>query len=413
MEPEIKNLNSRPSRREPIFNTAKTAQNCPIIFNSRGITLVELIVSLFISLLVVAAASFILLTQSGVIRLNKSVSTEQQRLNVSFNTVRYYLSMAGFDYGQNYFIQNGAVPPVQIVNANYPANPYEVFAAFGSPITQGICSLTQVSGSPHSTSANFELSQDCNYKNFYIGELIMLFNVVPLGGGSSPIPESSSIVLCVTGLHTPNGNGTYQYGGVQTNPGNDQSCNNPLNPPPPGNINSAGTNSGTSITQELFYWYNNSPNSAPYAAPEIYDPNTGSTTVSNFNVPGNLYECQVVPLVTEPPAYGVSSYVPPKCLVNTVIVLSDYISAFSVAPSQNMNVVANYNDNSQYYSYDVIITGESNVALSNSPAYSIHVPYNPNSGGINAVGNAQQIVGNNVLKTLNSSVYLKNVYYKK
>ncbi len=60
----------------------------PLIFRIKGLTAVELIIALSISVIVVAAAGFILLTQSGIIRFNRSVSTEQQRLNVQFASTK-------------------------------------------------------------------------------------------------------------------------------------------------------------------------------------------------------------------------------------------------------------------------------------------------------------------------------------
>ena len=289
-----------------------------IFKNNKGLTLVELIIALAISVIVVAAAGFILLTQSGVIRFNRSVSTEQQRLNTAFNAVKYSLRMAGFDYG-NSSIKQGSVPPVQIiVNATYP-NPYEVL-----------------------------------YNPY---EVLVSYSKV-----------SSA------------------------------------NPVPPPNI---------VISQVLFYWGNNITNGYNFNAP--------------FNTPGNLYECQVAPPVVIPPTVPT-----PTCIPNTTITLGDYINNFSVTPqgynSFNNPLLSYYITSTSpagqievHYSgtnvpseppyLNLSITGESNVALSDSPAYSVNVPYNSNTGGAGAKGNAGQIVGNNVLKTLNSSVFLRNVYY--
>ena len=116
-----------------------------VLKNNKGLTAVELIIALAISVIVVAAAAFILLTQSGVIRFNRSVSTEQQRLNTAFNTVRYSLRMAGFDYGNGYYAysQGNPVPSVQVVNAAYPSNPYEVLVSYSALVNgSSPCILT-------------------------------------------------------------------------------------------------------------------------------------------------------------------------------------------------------------------------------------------------------------------------------
>ncbi|MCL4321195.1 MAG: hypothetical protein M1478_02105 [Deltaproteobacteria bacterium] len=341
-----------------------------LLKNQEGLSVVELVIALAISLLVVAAAGFILLTQSGVIRLTKSVSTEQQRLNTAFNTVRYSLRMAGFDYGQNYYIQTGSVPPVQIVQAVYPTNPYEVLVSYSSVVNGASpCILTPTGA----VAGEFNLGQYCNVNNFYVGQILNITNPVPLP--NQPLP-TLPITLCVTAI--PAGNK------IQTNPPGAAAgpgvC--PANPVPPKNI---GGGSVSSINQILFYWGNQSYGTQ----------NSGFNPP--FNVPGNLYECMVNPVVISPTA--------PTCAANTTITLSDYINAFVVTPSNQLNQYK------QPYLYNLSITGESNVALSDSPAYSVHVPYNANANGANAKGNAGQIVGNNILKTLNSSVFLRNVFY--
>ena len=349
-----------------------------ILKNNKGLTLVELIIALAISVIVVAAAGFILLTQSGVIRFNRSVSTEQQRLNTAFNTVRYSLRMAGFDYGNSYYIQTGSVSPVQVVQASYPTNPYEVLVSYSAVVNgSSPCVITpNANSNSNSASARFNLGANCNINNFYIGQIINITNPVPLNNSTLPTPP---ITFCVTNVLT-NSNA------IIVNPGKGNNPCGTINPIPPKSI---GGGNVSSINQALFYWGNTTYN---FNKP--------------FNVPGNLYECTVNPVQLEPPAPG---YTVPTCAPNTTITLSDYINNFAVTPSANQ-----LNNNfipPQPYLYNVSITGESNVALSDSPAYSVNVPYNSNAGGVGAKGNAGQIVGNNVLKTLNSSIFLRNVYY--
>ena len=360
-----------------------------ILKNNSGLTLVELIIALAISVIVVAAAGFILLTQSGVIRFNRSVSTEQQRLNTAFNTLRYSLRMAGFDYGQSFYIQAGSVPPVQVIQASYPTNPYEVLVSYSSVVNDASpCELLKNGAVPGEFDFN---SPSCNSANFYIGQILNIINAVPLSGQSLHQPP---FVLCVT--HVPAG------AKIQTNTGAG-ACAGAGNLVPPSNL---GGGSVSSINQVLFYW-----GAVPY------------TAFSPFNIPGNLYECQVAPVVINPTV--------PTCMPNTTITLSDYINNFAVAPQGYSSsspllsyYITSFSPAGQikvYYSngtniaeppyLNLSITGESNVALSDSPAYSVNVPYNSNAGGVGAKGNAGQIVGNNVLKTLNSSVFLRNIYY--
>ncbi len=351
--------------------------------NDGGFTLVELVISLVISLLVVAAASFILLTQSGVIRLNRSVSTEQQRLNTAFNAVRYSLRMAGFDYAQSYFIQTGSVPPVQIVQASYPANPYEVLVSYDVTVNPSTpCMITAVANG-NSASSEFNLGQYCNIDNFYQGQVLNVTGITSVGNNPLPPPP---VILCVTNVE-PNAN--QPYGRIQLHPGSN-SCpgSNPNNIPPKSIY--GGQIAGVSpVNQVLFYWGNTKYN---FNAP--------------LDVPGNLYECLVNPVAYEPPA--AASYTAPVCAANTTIILSDYINNFTVTASAQTNT--NFNP-AQPYLYYLSITGESSAALSDSPAYSIDSPYNKNANGVNAIGNAGQNIGNNVLKTLNTNVFLRNVYY--
>ena len=374
-----------------------------VLKNNKGLTAVELIIALAISVIVVAAAGFILLTQSGVIRFNRSVSTEQQRLNTAFNTVRYSLRMAGFDYGQSFYIQAGSVPPVQVIQASYPTNPYEVLVSYGSVVNNASpCELQKNGAVPGEFNFDPLTLASCNTTHFYIGQILNIINPVPISGKSLPQPP---FVICVT--QVPAG------AKIQANTGAG-ACAGAGNLVPPSNL---GGGNVSSVNQILFYW-----GDAAYAAPELYDPNSGTKTISPFNIPGNLYECQVAPVVINPTV--------PTCIPNTTITLSDYINNFAVAPQgYNFNGPMSYYITSTspagqikvYYSngtnqseppyLNLSVTGESNVALSDSPAYSVNVPYNSNAGGVGAKGNAGQIVGNNVLKTLNSSIFLRNLYY--
>jgi len=432
-----------------------------ILKNKSGLSMVELIIALAISVIVVAAAGFILLTQSGVIRLNRSVSTEQQRLNTAFNTVRYSLRMAGFDAGAGYFVNSGSVPPLQVTpnqityNGNYYYMPYEILATYykNPPNSNngggsGICSISGQNGANLSFTPsilpNGSPSSACNI----IGSL-QLGDFVIISGTPSGKPET----LCIT--HTFANNSLE----LQFNHGVDQNCgqNNPNPPGLPASGNIAAINGNIiSMSQVLFYW-GNGFKSANGVCPNgftlenfsdgkwcTYNFNDNSTNGNegNFNKPGNLYECtvQMSPPVIEPPVNN--AYVSPACVSNTTVQLSDYIAGFSVNP-------LNYNPNNPQYEYEIYgsnnafyleyyingqpqpstqitsingsaiispvlllsITGESNVALSDSPSYSVNVPYNSNPSGANALGNAGQAIGNNVLKTLNSNIFLRNVYY--
>jgi hypothetical protein len=109
----------------------------------------------------------------------------------------------------------------------------------------------------------------------------------------------------------------------------------------------------------------------------------------------------------------------PVCEANSAVSLSNYIYNFSVTPLGNPNTSFSFPKflpytvqyNAVYNTYILTITGESSVALSDSPAYSVDVPYNSNANGTGAIGNAGQTVGNNILKTLSSNIFLRNVYY--
>ncbi|MCL5891789.1 MAG: prepilin-type N-terminal cleavage/methylation domain-containing protein [Deltaproteobacteria bacterium] len=400
--------------------------------NNNGLTIVELIIALVISLLVVGAASFILLSQSGVFRVSRSVSTEQQRLNTAFNTVKYSLRMAGFDYGQKIFVSDyinqanlGApplLPPVQVYPFAGPVAgvPYEVLVMYDTPVNPagaGACTIT--SASFPNGSATFKVSGGCSAGDFAPGQIINIINPVfaPKAAASPPKPP---ITLCVTKV-------SVAAGTIQANPGNGVGgvgggagavCAANPNAVPPDSV--AG-GSPSVLKQVLFYWGNNP---AVYPAGNPFAP---------FDNQGALYECTVGPNAANPiasfyvlePPYS-ASYTPPTCWNNTVLMLDDYVSSINITPLPAgaaapplINTIqwpvyaggAAKNIYAPTYNETLSIAGESNVALSDSPAYSIHVPYNGNLNGANAKGNAGQVVGNNILKSLSSNVFLRNINY--
>jgi hypothetical protein len=417
---------------------------------NEGLTIVELIIALVISLLVVGAASFILLSQSGVFRVSRSVSTEQQRLNTAFNTVKYSLRMAGFDYGQGIFMSayvNAAkagtsptLPPVQIVQANYPANPYEVLITYNTAVNPADpCTITSVAAPEGSTV--FNVSGSCSINDFYPGQIINIIN--PIFAPKVTVPPPPPITLCVTAVLAAAGK-------IQANPGNGVGgvgagagavcAANPNEVP----SDSVVGGSVPILRQVLLYWGN-------YGTPG--QPATYYNFNPPFNQPGALYECTVGPnaanpaapfYVLEPPYYNVApaAYTPPTCLNGNVVKLDNYVSSINITPTPASaggpapNILINecppnpppnplnpLNDPktcwpvaaagiyAPAFNENLSIMGESNVALSDSPAYSINVPYNGALNGVNAKGNAGQTIGNNILKSLNSNVFLRNIFY--
>ncbi len=394
----------------------KVCPNKRAALGNKGLTVVELIIALAISLIVVGAASFILLSQSGVFRVSRSISTEQQRLNTAFNTVRYSLRMAGFDYGQDIFMtdyikqaasgSSPLLPPVQV----YPVaggNPYEIFIMYNTAVNPSDpCTITSVAA-PQG-SVEFNVSGGCSAGDFTPGQIITVVNPVfaPKAAASPPPPP---ITLCVTAVSVPAGH-------IQARPGNGNGgigagagavC--AANPNAVPNL-SVEKGSVSVLKQVMFYWGNSS---ADFPAGNFFAP---------FDEAGALYECTVGPnaanpnapfYVLEPPYYSTSpaAYTAPTCLNNNVLKLDSYVSSITVSPVliSNWPVAAGFL--APAYNNNLSITGESNVALSDSPAYSIHVPYNGNLNGVNAKGNAGQTVGNNILKMLTSNIFLRNIYY--
>ncbi|RZD15299.1 MAG: hypothetical protein EVJ47_03240 [Candidatus Acidulodesulfobacterium ferriphilum] len=394
---------------------------------NKGLTIVELIIALVISLLVVGAASFILLSQSGVFRVSRSVSTEQQRLNTAFNTVKYSLRMAGFDYGQGIFMSayvNAAksaapplLPPVQIVQAAGVGNPYEVLVMYDTAVNPADpCTITSVA--VPNGSATFTVSGGCSAGDFTPGQIINIINPV-FAPKAAASPPPAPITLCVTKV-------TAASNQIQANPGNGAGgvgagagavCTANPNAVPPDSV--AG-GSVSVLKQVLFYWGNVGTPGQPATYYNFNAP---------FNYPGALYECTVGPnaanpnapsYVLEPPYYSVppAAYTPPTCLNGNAVKLDSYVSSFNIMPVapppalvNNWPVAAGLGFYAPTYSESLSVMGESNVALSDSPAYSINVPYNGALNGVNAKGNAGQTIGNNILKSLNSNVFLRNIFY--
>ncbi|MCL5673093.1 MAG: prepilin-type N-terminal cleavage/methylation domain-containing protein [Deltaproteobacteria bacterium] len=377
-----------------------------LLFNDKGVTLIELIIAVVISLLVLAAASFILLSQSGVFRSQNSISTEQQNLNVAYNKLKYSLRLAGFDYGSNYFYASQGVPttqvipPVQIVPANYPTSPFAVLITNFSVINNGTpCTLTTTANLKNAaaTSAEFNLGQNCNIANFTTGQLLSFQNATPIRGKSL----SGSLIFCITNVQA-----TGTGGKIQLNPGNGSGvCPNNPNPIPP---NGVATGNVSMITQTMFYWGNTAYN---FNAP--------------FNESGGLYECQINPpvLLSGPTAgyyqFSVSSPASlsgeaPACYPNTTMRLDNYITEFSVNPLPTNLTLTNsliqggsvaftpVSTPPSIYLYNLLIQGETNTVISDSPNYSVNSKYNANSNSSR---------GYNIDETLNSNVFLRNVYY--
>ena len=405
---------------------------------NNGLTIVELIIALVISLLVVGAASFILLSQSGVFRVSRSVSNEQQRLNTAFNTVKYSLRMAGFDYGQGIFMSayvNAAnagtpptLPPVQIVQASYPGNPYEVLITYSTVVNPADpCTIASVAANGNG-SAIFTVTGGCSASDFVPGQIINIINpTFAPKAVASPPPTT----LCVT--QSPVGPDKIQ---VNSGKGAGVCAANP-NAVPPADVTGGSI---SVLKQVLFYWGN-------YGTPG--QPATYYNFNAPFNQPGALYECTVGPnaanpnapsYVLEPPYYSVppAAYTAPTCLNGNAVKLDSYVSSINIMPLpagaaqppliNQCGVAAGPVVNSNpcwpvyaggaaagiyapTYNEILSIMGESNVALSDSPAYSINVPYNGALNGVNAKGNAGQTIGNNILKSLNSNVFLRNIFY--
>ncbi|MGC8554843.1 MAG: PilW family protein [Candidatus Acidulodesulfobacterium sp.] len=381
-----------------------------ILNNEKGLTLIELIIALAISVIVVAAAGFILLTQSGVIRLSRSVSTEQQNLNVAFNSARYSLRLAGFDEGQKVFVDNtSSVLPVLIIPSQTYGGvtyPYEVEISYFPPpqTSPSLMNLGAGCTISNPTGTEFQLNSSCSISDFQPGEIVNVSNAVP---SSNAVKQ-----LCITHIDSINDE-------LQFNHGVDSACEQ-MNPTPPNLPSSASISVAlqpSGAEQFLFYWSNGykSTNGACPNGGNLENFSNGEWCTYSFNYPfdkpGHIYKCTV----QSPPNIDAM----PVCQANSTVSLSNYIYSFSLTPLGNSNT--NFSSfpvlpytvqyKAVYNTYILTITGESSAALSDSPAYSVDVPYNSNANGTGAIGNAGQTVGNNILKTLSSNIFLRNVYY--
>ena len=313
------------------------------------------------------------------------------------------------------------LPPVQIVQAAGVGNPYEALVMYDTPVNPagaGACTIT--SASFPNGSATFRVSGGCSAGDFAPGQIINIINPVfaPKAAASPPSPP---ITLCVTNV-------SVAAGTIQANPGNGAGgvgagagavCTANPNAVP---SDSVAGGSVSVLKQVLFYWGNVGTPGQPKT---YYDFN------APFNQPGALYECTVGPnaanttapsYLLEPPYYAApataAAYTPPTCLNNNVVKLDNYVSSINITPvaapgvlTNNWPVATGLGFYAPSYSESLSIMGESNVALSDSPAYSINVPYNGALNGVNAKGNAGQTIGNNILKSLNSNVFLRNIFY--
>ncbi len=325
------------------------------LLDKNGVTLVELLISIVISLLVLAAGTFILLSQSGVFRAQRAISSETQQLNDTFNTVSYSLRMAGFDYGAGLFISSGAIQPVEI-NSQSAGLPYELLTSYDQPLgsTPNLCTMTPINGQG---SANYSLAPTCDISKFYQGQFLNIIGPLDKNGAPYPVPA----VRCITQTYPP------AQMKVQLNPGAD--CQG--NPVPPQDFSWGYV---SIMVQILFYWSN-----------------TAYNFNSPFDQPGTLYMCSV-----NPPVLAGTQ---PVCEAGTTVPLEDNVTNFSVTPGTLLN---NYN---QAYEYTLSISGESKAEISPSPNYSVNSPtYNPS--GYNSRGY-------NIIKTLNSVIFSKNIYYGK
>lgn len=320
----------------------KTGHFTKRIRGEAGLTLVELLVSLSIILIVVAAAYFIFLYQTGVFRESKSISVEQERLNIAFNAVRYKLRIAGYDYGSGFYYQS--CPPL------YPVYFFNAADSLKGGVT-----------------------------NAYPFEVLISYDT---------IPGSYSSVFLIDELNTLTNkiNNLKLLRGLLCSTGVLQLTRTIL-----GILNFSKQNV---VNQTMFYW---GPSS--YNAPPVSKLN-GRIIRSPYNVPGVLYECSLVYPTNSPGN-------PPVCLSGTVLELDNYVNNFNIVANAGYKSAAGY-----YYSYIVSISVESNVAVTPSPAYSVHTLFTKSPAGATPQQESGvAIPGYNIVKTLTASVYLRNVKY--
>lgn len=354
--------------------------------SNNGLTVLELIIGLVISLVIVGAASYIFLSQSGAIRVSKSVSVEQQRLNNAFSTVKYNLRMAGFDNGSYYFYQLATsaalvnpiyILPVMITDPDYANNqPYEVLINYFSPTAGSSCIADG------NTGATLNYTGQCNFTKNNIGDILII------SAPGAPPPLANPNTFCITNVSSAS------PPTVTISPGavGGILCGSVDNPIPPNDKTATGIITVyNSLKQVLFYWGNQSYGTQ----------NSGFN--HPFNQKGILYKCAALP----PPTEATESN-PPTCAPNTTIQLDDNVNNFSIVPlAGNINPIT-----LQPYIYVLSISGASNVAVTpSSPAYGVNTGYNPNLSGANPQQNGTTIPGYNVIKTLNANIFLRNVYY--
>lgn len=358
--------------------------------------MVEFIIAIAISLIIVGAASYVFLSQSGAVRISKSVSVEQQRLNNAFYTVKQNLRMAGFDYGGDFFRNSDlsgsilSILPVQIIPADYNGgtNPYEVLISYSSIISSN-CTIASVAALGNG-SATFGLpaaTGSCTSSDFYKGEII---NIINPTWAPDALPGSPPVTMCVTKIEGASDQ-------IQANPGQGITVcpSNVTNAIPPKSVTGGSI---SIITQALFYWWD----VAGYTAPLT----TAGANPSPFNKQGVLYECTVQPPLPESSALSGTA---PVCQAGTVIQLEDNVNNFSVVPfpGAGINPIT-----LQPYVYILSISATSNAAITpSSPAFSVNTGYNSNLSGASPQQNGSAISGYNIVKTLNANVFLRNVYY--
>lgn len=345
--------------------------------DNSGITLVELLISISITLIVVVAAYFVLLYQTGTFRLSRSVSVEQERLNIAFNNVKYSLKIAGFDYGTGYYYNTtyNPIPPVLIIPANSNNNnPYEVLISYNT-VPQNPNSCVLMNTHPNAlTSGQCDVSytSNCPISDFHVGEIIGLIATRYCFKANPPVPAT----LCITGIHGNTIQANSKQGGV---------CSTDPNVVP--NLSVATATGVTKVNQIMYFWGNSNYNA-------ILDNNNNPVP----NKPGALYRCTVFQDINSPSST-------PECQTGSILQLDDYVTNFSVDPLTNVPVTKLYP-----YLYRLSISVESNVAVTSSPAFSVNTGYTPSPGGgspENLMG--RSIPGYNVVKTLSASVFLRNI----
>lgn len=389
------------------------ADGCPVV-NSRGMTFVELIIAMVIGLVVVAGAFVVFLNQTGAFRATRSVSVEQARLNIAFNTVKYNLRVAGFDGGTSYYYdgKSSGIYPVSFVNANGDGSPdgtypYEVLVSYTPPNSSNdACQLIaqnydQTSGKTSKSNngtgggncdSEFVASPSSCWSSFYAGEVI-------ISTGDIPCPKYSGTPPAINCVDKVSQHGQHY---ITLRAGQSECAGDVKNPTPQEDI--AVINGALVMQQKMFYW-----GSSAYTAPSVVVVDSkGNPTYNSspFNVPGTLYECEVyLPVAGNPPSSA------PACLSGTTLALDDYVNYFSV--STLPSAYKTYSGDNFYYIYNLSISAESDAAITtSSSAFSVNTSYQgSNSSGASPLQGGRVISGYNIVKTLNASIYARNVMY--